>query len=90
MSTCTDVKQEPLVHYTEEEILSLKDHLAKGSSIFLLLKLTGGDPYKFCEMLRVLSKEWAFVYATPLESLPLTMCDPRYEGWRAWRFSIGK
>lgn len=80
----------PLNKYTTEDLISLKEFLSPGSAITYLLHKCKFDPDIFCDRLRVLSKEWQFVYCQPLETLPLTMFDPKYEGWRRWRFSIGK
>jgi len=81
---------EPVVEYTREDLDRLKEFLAPGSPIIYILKSTKGDPDKFREALGGLTKEWGFIYMTPLEQLPLTLNDPRFEGWRKWRLSIGK
>lgn len=80
----------PKINYTPEDLEKLKDFVVAGSPITMLLKMYSGDPDAFCEKLRCVPFEWDFIYNTPLCDLPLTMSNPRFEGWRRWRFSIGK
>ena len=81
---------ESCVEYTREDLLKLQEFLAPGSPIVYILNSVEFDPERFSKSLCGLTKEWGFIYATPLRDLPLTIGDPRFEGWRKWRFSIGK
>ena len=81
---------QPKIHYTREELLTLENFTAKHSALLTILEGFDYDPDDFCESMRSLPTEWNFLYVTPLDELPLTMNDPRFEGWRKWRFSIGK
>jgi hypothetical protein len=78
------------IQYTSADLHKLQDFLAGGSPVHMLLKNSNYEPELFSRLLSKLKKEWSFVYETPLLELPLTMGEPRYEGWRKWRFSIGK
>lgn len=79
-----------LINYTKEELEKLSDFIREGSPIGDILVTCEYDPERFYGIIKRLKKESVFVYETPLSELPLTMSDPRYEGWRKWRFSIGK
>jgi len=84
------IPAEPKIKYTKEDLESLKNFLSGGSPVHLILDLVGYDPDQFCLYMQKLKKEWSFIFDTPLNDLPLTMSDTRFEGWRRWRFSIGK
>jgi hypothetical protein len=78
------------IKYTREDLLRLREFLAPGSIVLVILEGCDYDPEELSVSLCPLKKEWEFIYETPLNELPLTMNDPRFEGWRRWRLSIGK
>ena len=80
----------PLIFYTREDLLQLRAYLPASNMIAMALEDCAYDPEAFCKYLAPLKSEWEFIFIKPLSELPLTINDPRFEGWRKWRFTIGK
>ena len=88
--TLNNIAKVPVIKYTREDLLKLRDFLAPGNVVMYILEGCDFDPQVLSKSMCALTKEWTFVFETPLNELPLTMNNPAFEGWRKWRLTIGK